>query len=183
MLSRPFLIHLLARLRRARPRPRTLALPRSAATAIDSLRHLGPLQTLPLPVAGAHVAANSRSTRVIAAGTALALGSEAAFAVLAAINNILQAFTFARLGDLGPVQVLARFGVVCDVCHGRGGDLALAAGAGARVEVRGRINFLLTRSLELVLRLVVMLLMMLLMVHWLRWGVVLLLLRRGSSGE
>ena len=47
--------------------------------------------------------------------------------------------------------------------------MALAAGAGACVEVRGGVDFLLARGLELVLGLVVLLLMvLLLLVHGLR---------------
>ena len=122
-----------------------------------------------MPVARAHIAPNPRRPRVITPGTALAFGRQAAFAVFAAVDDILQALPLTWLGDLGPVQVLAGLGVVCDVRHGGGGDLALAAGAGACVEVRGGVDFLLARGLELVLGLVVLLLMvLLLLVHGLR---------------
>ena len=96
---------------------------------------------MPLPVARAHIAPNPRRPRVITPGTALAFGRQAAFAVFAAVDDILQALPLTWLGDLGPVQVLAGLGVVCDVRHGGGGDLALAAGAGACVEVRGGVDF------------------------------------------
>jgi hypothetical protein len=177
----PNLIHHLPRLRRSRPRSRTLTLPSTpaATTAISEL-HFRPLQTLPLPVARAHIATNPRRPRVVPSRTTLAFGREAAFAVLAAVDDILQALALAWLGDLGPVQILAGLGVVCDVGHGGGGDLALATGACTCIEVRGGVDFLLARGLELMLRLVVLLLVvLLLLVHGLRRGLMVLL---GSSG-
>ena len=56
--------------------------------------------------------------------------------------------------------------------------MALAAGAGACVKVRGGVDFGLARGLEVVMLLVVVLL---LLVHGLRWGVV--VLRCGGRGE
>lgn len=162
------------RLRRAR------RLTRPGKTGSLRLRlsssHLRALQTLPLPVARRHVTPRTRRAGVIASAATLALGRQAALAVLAAVDDILQALALARLRDLRPVQVLAGLGVVGDVGHGRGGDLALAAGAGACVEVRGGVDF---RARGLVLhgglvgRMVVLL----------GWGVMGVVLRGGGGGE
>lgn len=57
----------------------------------------------------------------------------------------------------------------------------MAAGAGACVEVRGGVDFLLARGLKVVLRLVVLLLVvLLLLVHGLRRSLVVLLRRSGG---
>ena len=58
--------------------------------------------------------------------------------------------------------------------------MALAAGAGASIEVRGGVDFLLARGLELVLRLVVLLLLVVLLMHGLLRGGLMVLL--GCSG-
>lgn len=114
---------------------RTHTLPRRRS------RSLSPLQTLPLPIPRTHITARAARARVIPSTPTLPLSSQPALAVLASVDNILQALALARLGDLGPVEVLAGLGVVCDVGHGGSGDLALAAGGGAGVEVRGGVDF------------------------------------------
>lgn len=127
-------LHLLRRRRRL---PARLLLLRRLRRGL----HLGPLQALPLAVAGGHETTGTGGAGVVAAAAALTLGGQAALAVLAAVDDVLQALALAWLRDLGPVQVLAGLGVVGDVGHGRGGDLALAAGAGAGVEVGGGVDF------------------------------------------
>jgi hypothetical protein len=74
----------------------------------------------PLSIARAHVTTNTRRSRVIAARTGMPFSRKAAFAILSAVDDILHALTLVWLGDLGPVQVLARLGVIRDVGHGGG---------------------------------------------------------------
>ena len=78
----------------------------------------------------------------------MTLSGQSALAVLAAVDNILQALALARLGDLRPVEVLAGLGVVCDIGHSGGGNLALAAGGGAGVEVGGGVGFGVARGVD-----------------------------------
>lgn len=141
--SKPTSLHLLLLPRSTRRPTGTHTLSRRRRRS--SLRTL---QALPLPIPGAHITADAARAGVVTTAATLALSGQSALAVLAAVDNILQALAFARLGDLRPVEVLAGLGVVCDIGHGGGGDLALAAGGGAGVEVRGGVDFGVARGVD-----------------------------------
>jgi hypothetical protein len=64
---------------------------------------------------------------------------ESTFAILAAVDDILQTFPLSRFRDFCPVQILAGFGVIDDIRERACADLALAAGS-AGVKVRGGID-------------------------------------------
>jgi hypothetical protein len=95
-------------------------------------------------VAHAQEAALAGRAGIVAPGTSEAFGGEAALAVLAAINDVLETLALSRFCDASPVEVFAGLGVVDDIGKRGGGDLALAATgvgcAGAGVEVAGGID-------------------------------------------
>lgn len=129
-----------------RPRSTRMMTPRRRAGPIRRARPgptpTSPGRTMPCSIPHTQKRALARGTGVIPSGTPMPLGCEAALAVLPPIDDILQPLALARLRDLGPVEVLAGLGVVEDIGHGGGGDLALAAaGRGrARVQVRGGVD-------------------------------------------